>query len=126
MNGGGGTPAVQNESQAPAQPAVPMQNYAAFSPGQQGLLAQQMQQGFGGSLLDQQNAMGFYQDMQVPQIQRPSQIEQYLEQIKKAAEVKKTPGVGVGGGGGTGGGVPEADGILEHNGYRKGFMGSNR
>jgi len=84
----GGTPAITTEEQAPPRIAsgpVPVQDYAAFSPGQQGLLAEQMQQGFGGSLLDHQNAMGFYQDMQVPNITRPDQIAAYLAQLQGSA-----------------------------------------
>lgn len=88
---GGGAPAPATPPVPPSPPPVPVQDYAAFSPGQQGLLAQQMQQGFGGSLLDHQNAMGFYKDMQAPQISRPEQIKQYLEQIKPGSTAPAAP-----------------------------------
>jgi succinate dehydrogenase/fumarate reductase flavoprotein subunit len=88
MGGSSGGGVVQKE-EAPVQPTVPVQDYAAFSPGQQGLLAQQMQRGFGGSLLDQQNAMSFYQDTQIPQIRQPSEIEIYLQQLEDAKNPKK-------------------------------------
>ena len=57
-----------------------MTDFAAFSPGQQGLLAQQMQQGFGGSLLDHRSAMDFYRDMQVPVMNEPGDIPNYVAQ----------------------------------------------
>tara|TARA_R110002110_G_scaffold37601_3_gene124032 strand:- start:1777 stop:2214 length:438 start_codon:yes stop_codon:yes gene_type:complete len=79
MGGSNGTPAIEAEQQqAPAQPQIPVANYQAFSPGQQGLLAQQMQAGYGGSLLDHQNAMGFYRDMQVPLLRSPGDVPNYM------------------------------------------------
>ena len=72
----------QQQQQAAAQHSVPMQTFPAFQPRQQGLLAEQMQAGYGGLLSDYQG-QGGYQDMQVPVINRPSDIELYLAALEK-------------------------------------------
>lgn len=87
---GGGVPATEAQA-TPAQPQVPVADFAAFSPGQEGLLAQQMQQGFGGSLLDHQGAMGFYRDMQAPVINEPGDIANYLAMRGLTPETGGTP-----------------------------------
>jgi hypothetical protein len=72
---------------------VQMQTFPAFSPGQQGLLAQQMQEGFGGSPQDYINAMSFYRDTQVPVINRPADIEAYIAQLKASGQLAAPPSV---------------------------------
>lgn len=78
--GGGGTVAPVQAAAEPETATVPVANFAAFAPGQQGLLAQQMQQGYGGLLADHMNAMNFYRDMRAPVIREPGDIANYLTQ----------------------------------------------
>lgn len=80
MGGGGGTPTPTEPTQ-PAVPTIPMMGFQPFQPGQQGLLAQQMAQGFGGGILEQQQAMDYYRPMSVPVITRPDEITAYLRNI---------------------------------------------
>lgn len=89
------------EEQQAAQHSVPMQTFPAFQPRQQGLLAEQMQAGYGGLLSDYQG-QGGYQDMQVPVINRPSDIELYLaalEKEKQAGAANAAPAAQAGGDG---------------------------
>jgi len=92
MGGNSGNQPLQTQtaeavpSGIPASDPLQMQTFPAFSPGQQGLLAQQMQQGFGGSPQDYINAMSFYRDTQTPVINRPSDIDAYIAQLKAAGQ----------------------------------------
>jgi len=111
---------------------VQMQTFPAFSPGQQGLLAQQMQEGFGGSPQDYINAMSFYRDTQTPVINRPSDIEAYIAQLKASGQLAAPPSAAQAA-------SPQIiskvnapqmvgeDGFtLAERGYYNSFMGSNR
>jgi hypothetical protein len=91
MGGGSNATAATAAPAPPPQPVLPITNYSAFSPGQQGLLAQQMQAGFGGSLLDQTNSMDHYQNMMVPRINAPGDIANYMNQVDLPVTEGGTP-----------------------------------
>ncbi|MBW3099234.1 hypothetical protein [Pseudohoeflea coraliihabitans] len=105
--GGSGGGGQSNNQQAEQTLQVPLQEYAAFYPGQQGLLAQQMQQGYDGLLSDHQNAMSYYQPMSIPMINRPGDVTAYVENLglEPAENSSKATKVKGSGGGGSGGGI---------------------
>lgn len=80
--GGSSAAPVPAAPPPPPQPVVPVNTYQAYQPNQNGLLAEQMQAGYGGLLADYQNPGGIYQDMRVPVINRPEDIQQYLTAIE--------------------------------------------
>lgn len=66
----------------PAQPAIPMQDFAAFQPGQLGLLASQLNSGFGGGQAQNEEALNsLYQPVSMPEMSRPNQFGPYLRQL---------------------------------------------
>lgn len=81
MGGGGGNPIPAAAAATPAVAQIPVDTIQPFFPGQQGLLAEQMAAGYGGGLLDFQNAQSLYRPMTVPQINRPGDVTAYLQNI---------------------------------------------
>lgn len=80
--GGGSKKQTATTPAAPAAPAVQMQNFPAFMPGQQGLLAEQMSAGFGAPVSENMGLLSnLYKPVQMPIISRPDQIAQYMTQI---------------------------------------------
>ena len=75
---------------AAATPAVTpsplqMQSFPAFQPGMQGLLANQLANGFGGgrgaAAANMASLSNLYRPVEMPIIQRPDQIAEYLKRI---------------------------------------------
>lgn len=82
MGGGNKNKAATTTTATPAAPAVQMQNFPAFMPGQQGLLAEQMSAGFGAPVSENMGLLSnLYKPVNMPIISRPDQIAQYLTQI---------------------------------------------
>lgn len=82
MGGGSNKNKTATTPAAPAAPAVQMQNFPAFMPGQQGLLAEQMSAGFGAPVSENMGLLSnLYKPVQMPIISRPDQIAQYMTQI---------------------------------------------
>lgn len=80
--GGGSKKQTATTPATPAAPAVQMQNFPAFMPGQQGLLAEQMSAGFGAPVSENMGLLSnLYKPVQMPIISRPDQIAQYMTQI---------------------------------------------
>ena len=80
--GGGSKNKATTTPAAPAAPAVAMQNFPAFMPGQQGLLAEQMSAGFGAPVSENMGLLSnLYKPVNMPMISRPDQIAQYMTQI---------------------------------------------
>lgn len=99
MSGGGGG-GSSGGSATPAKPAVTypeMETFAASDPGLLNMLAQQMQQGFGGGLLNYQNDLnGMYAPVNIPILANPSQYEKYANKpltqaAKSSAAVTPKP-----------------------------------
>jgi hypothetical protein len=92
MGGGGGGGYVAPVAPAePATPQVPTTTFEAFSPGQQGLLAEQMQAGYGGVLSDYTGQMDHYRDMKVPLLNSPGDIPNYLKNVGLEVTAGGTP-----------------------------------
>lgn len=79
--GGGGAPAVEAAPAPPPTPVVPVTQFDAFTPGQQGLLAAQMQAGYGGILGDYTGGMDHYRDMRTPVFNSPGDVPNYLQNV---------------------------------------------
>lgn len=95
MSGDGGGAPQPTQLTTPAQPApagqVNMANFQPFFPGQQEMLAQQMAQGFGGSPQAYVEYMnGYHRPMQVPILNRPSDVEAYLAQLAATSPSSST------------------------------------
>ena len=108
MSGGKNTKTTATPTNtAPAPQNVAMQQYPAFQPGQLGLLADQMTQGFGGAQAENMGILSnLYKPVSMPLISKPSDIEAYLKQIgvkapaaKESEPAKPTAWVNTGGGG---------------------------
>lgn len=83
MSGGGSTTqtTAKPTNTAPAAANVAMQQYPAFQPGQLGLLADQMTQGFGGTQAENMGILSnLYKPVSMPIISKPSDIAAYLKQ----------------------------------------------
>ena len=80
--GGGSKDKKAATTATPAATPVAMQNFPAFMPGQQGLLAEQMSAGFGAPVSENMGLLSnLYKPVQMPMISRPDQIAQYMTQI---------------------------------------------
>ena len=80
--GGGNKDKKAATTATPAATPVAMQNFPAFMPGQQGLLAEQMSAGFGAPVSENMGLLSnLYKPVNMPIISRPDQIAQYLTQI---------------------------------------------
>ena len=78
----GGNDTKKPTTITPAATPVAMQNFPAFMPGQQGLLAEQMSAGFGAPVSENMGLLSnLYKPVNMPIISRPDQIAQYLTQI---------------------------------------------
>jgi hypothetical protein len=91
MGGGGGGAAPAPAPVVPATPQIPVADFEAFSPGQQGLLAEQMQAGYGGVLSDYTGQMDHYRDMRVPLLNSPGDIPNYLKNVGLEVTAGGTP-----------------------------------
>lgn len=95
MGGGNKQAAAAATTATPAATPIQMQNYPAFMPGQQGLLAEQMSAGYGAPVSENMGLLSnLYKPVNMPVISRPDQIAQYLTQIGlkpvTAADATKT------------------------------------
>lgn len=85
MSGGSKKPATTATPATPAATPVQMQNYPAFMPGQQGLLAEQMSAGYGAPVSENMGLLAnLYKPVNMPIITRPDQIETYLKSLNLA------------------------------------------
>jgi len=82
---GGGSSTKKPTTATPATPAaqpINMQQFPAFMPGQQGLLAEQMSAGYGAPVSENMGLLAnLFKGISLPQITRPDQIAQYAKQI---------------------------------------------
>lgn len=87
-NNGGGATATPATAQPGYRPEI--QAFAEADPGLLAMLAQQMQQGFGGGLLDyQKDINGMYSPVNIPILANPAQYEAYAK--NPLTQVAKTP-----------------------------------
>lgn len=96
--------AAKTTTPTTAQPVIATQNFPAFMPGQQGLLADQLTAGGFGTVPQNMGLLsGLYHDQTMPMISRPDQIAQYLTQIglKPVTAADATAATGVGNGRGS-------------------------
>jgi len=82
---GGDNKTKKAATATPATPAaqpINMQQFPAFMPGQQGLLAEQMSAGYGAPVSENMGLLAnLFKGISLPQITRPDQIAQYAKQI---------------------------------------------
>ena len=82
MGGGNKNKTATATTATPAATPIAMQNFPAFMPGQQGLLAEQMSAGFGAPVSENMGLLSsLYKPVNMPIISRPDQIAQYMTQI---------------------------------------------